>query len=445
MVSRSTLSAAMTWTAVVAGFALVSHGAILGSQTLTVDLTDLQKAKAEATWSPPDKLSITDEGLGWDGDAASSYDGWIRTRPVGVGLSWRPTYSVSIRVTIQPAPSRITLPNGQKMTPYPGNVFVRYSPDLEHWSSWQVLERAEASSDDERSAGRRFNDKVEVPRCDRDEYSRLLSEFSKLDVPWKSDEDAAVRWILKRDPDFFAKTIPFIGYVQFLYEGSFRGGQRLKSFEADVSYGVGGKHFAPEDNSVYEDRDSRPWGFKTKEKRDTDKDLLRKPKVPFSGITDLKLQASLSADTVAVGGNVSVTVKLVNTGKKDVMLSRNDLRVWLSFTDLQDAPITELPFMDTICAPGKSSRIVVAGGESEVIRVFGAQVKKGSWKGFGTSGSYEGVGIVLQRDAGASCYPLKNVPGEYFLRGHLRSKVSGPDAGPAVEIESGKVRMSVLF
>jgi hypothetical protein len=38
---------------------------------------------------------------------------------------------------------------------------------------------------------------------------------------------------------------------------------------------------------------------------------------------------------------------------------------------------------------------------------------------------------------------LKDVPGEYFLHGHLRSKASGTDVWPAVEIESSKVRMSV--
>ena len=35
--------------------------------------------------------------------------------------------------------------------------------------------------------------------------SAVVSEYSSLDVPWKSDEEAAVKWILEREPDFFEK------------------------------------------------------------------------------------------------------------------------------------------------------------------------------------------------------------------------------------------------
>ena len=38
---------------------------------------------------------------------------------------------------------------------------------------------------------------------------KLLSQYSTLDVPWKSDEEATVRWILERNPEFFSKQDPF--------------------------------------------------------------------------------------------------------------------------------------------------------------------------------------------------------------------------------------------
>ncbi len=134
----------------------------------------------------------------------------------------------------------------------------------------------------------------------------------------------------------------------------------------------------------------------------------------------LKIELSPPTNTVVVGGNASMTVNLVNTGKTDIVLDRNALSVWLSVTDAQHQSIGEIPFMDQILAPGKDVRLVVPSTGREVVRVFGARVTTGNWKGFGTSGKHDGVGLVVNRDAGASCYPLKDVPGEYFLRSHLR-------------------------
>jgi hypothetical protein len=96
----------------------------------------------------------------------------------------------------------------------------------------------------------------------------MLSEYAKLDVPWKSDEDAAVRWILDKQPDFFARQLPFIGYVQFRYEDGFYGGQRITSFKADASCGIGGIHSAPKDRNAYKDRHLKPWSFKAEQKKE---------------------------------------------------------------------------------------------------------------------------------------------------------------------------------
>lgn len=157
----------------------------------------------------------------------------------------------------------------------------------------------------------------------------------------------------------------------------------------------------------------------------------------------LEVEASLSTNTVAVGGNVSITIRLGNPAKTDLTVNRNDISVWLSVTDSQDTTIAELPFMDEICAPSKASPLVVSAGGSEIVRVFGARVIEGSWKGFGTSGEYKGVGLVVQRDAGASCYPLRGTSGDYFLRCHLRIRPTEGDVQTAVETVSRKGRLSV--
>ena len=234
---------------------------IIDFKSLDIDFTDSADAAAKATWSDPDILSITASGMGWDGEPSSLRDGWIKTVPLALGLSWRTPSAVSVRVIIHPEIKDITLDNGQIYTPYHGDIHVRYSPDTVHWSTWQVLQPDEPQGNTEiQNPGIHFSGSIRIPYIEMDDYRQFLQEYAELDVPWKSDEEAAVMWILESDPDFFERQIPFIGYIQFLYEGSFRGGQRITSFRAEVTYGMSGLHYPPEDDD-YGDRDSRPWSF----------------------------------------------------------------------------------------------------------------------------------------------------------------------------------------
>jgi hypothetical protein len=175
-----------------------------------------------------------------------------------------------VRVSIHPIPSEIVLNNGQTSTPYAGDVYVRYSPDLRHWSTWQALQTSEPQNKAEKeNSGRYFNGVIGVARVEREEYGRLISQYSKLDVPWTSDEGAAVRWIIEKDPEFFARQLPFVGYIQFRYEAGFHGGQRITSFRANVSYGMSGMFSSPKEKDASKDKDlfSKPWSFKA-EKND---------------------------------------------------------------------------------------------------------------------------------------------------------------------------------
>ncbi|WP_298865201.1 hypothetical protein [uncultured Gimesia sp.] len=243
----------------------VSNATIIEFQSLKIDLTNSEDTAAKARWFPVDKLTINDKGLGWDGSADSSRDGWIQTKPMAVGLSWRTAASISLQVTLDPAPTEITLQNGLKFTPDTGTVFARYSPDLKHWSSWQELQRTKPSQDlTRKKRGRNFSGRLTVPRRQRSSYGTLLSKYSELDVPWRSDEEAAVRWILNQQPEFFSENLPFIGYVEFLFEGGFYGNQRLRTFKADVSYALSGLHTIPRDREAYKNRFSLRWRLKAK-------------------------------------------------------------------------------------------------------------------------------------------------------------------------------------
>jgi hypothetical protein len=234
---------------------------IIEFKELDIDFTDSTDAAVKAVWSEPDILTINTNGLGWDGEPASLRDGWIHTVPMALGLSWRQPYAISVRVCIEPQIEEITLDNGQVTTPYKGDVYVRYSPDTVHWSTWQVLQPGEPETGILiQNPGRYFTGTIRVPYIELAEYRQLLRDYAEMDVPWKSDEEAVVRWIIENDPGFFERQIPFIGYIEFLYEGSFHGGQRITSFRAEITYGMSGLHYAPE-NDDYGDRDERPWSF----------------------------------------------------------------------------------------------------------------------------------------------------------------------------------------
>jgi hypothetical protein len=239
-----------------------AYAVILGMEEIKINFTDKDDAKRKATWSEPDKINITKNGLGWDGEQNASRDSWIETIPLAVGLSWRPAQSANITVEIEPEVKSITLPNGRTYTPSIGGMFVRYSPDGKHWSSWQAMNYP-------RLQGlvvtkRKYTAFVNIPQREREKYISCMKKYWKLDVPWVSDEEALVKWILRQDPKFFSKHIPFVGYLQFLYENSLPGGQRITKFHATAGFGLGGMHQSPKDKNVYKKRGNIPWRFKVK-------------------------------------------------------------------------------------------------------------------------------------------------------------------------------------
>ena len=238
------------------------YSSIIGFEELKIDFTDKNDAIAKATWSEPDKIDVTQKGLGWDGVHNVSRDSWIQSMPLAVGISWRPAQSINVTVEITPEIKSFTLPNGQISTPYIGNMFVRYSPDEKHWSSWQALDYLKPQGQAVKK--RKFATFVNIPQRERTEYIDYMKKYWKLDVPWSSDEEALVEWILSQDPEFFDKRIPFVGYLQFLYETSLPGGQRITEFHATAGFGISGLHHPPKDENAYKDRDSIPWSFKAK-------------------------------------------------------------------------------------------------------------------------------------------------------------------------------------
>lgn len=102
---------------------------------------------------------------------------------------------------------------------------------------------------------------MSVPQREQSEYHDLMEAYSKLDVPWTDDEEAMVKWILERDAKFFERSLPIIGYVEFLFEAPLYGGQRITTLKAKVIYSIAGLRSEPKDPKAAENRDV-PWRFK---------------------------------------------------------------------------------------------------------------------------------------------------------------------------------------
>lgn len=101
-------------------------------------------------------------------------------------------------------------------------AFLRYSPDGEHWSTWQAM-TADAPAEVKAAQpppAPSFSAPVSVPQRETDAYRKKQREYSKLDVPWVSDEHALCEWIVAGDPEFFANNLPFPGSIQVYIEGS---------------------------------------------------------------------------------------------------------------------------------------------------------------------------------------------------------------------------------
>ncbi|MHC4621587.1 MAG: hypothetical protein ACYTEQ_27920 [Planctomycetota bacterium] len=242
---------------------ITANCVIFSSSELWIDFRDRYLAKAKATWSESNYITVTEEGLGWDRKEGSSRDMWFQTTPLAIGLSWRPAQSANLVVELEPAARPVRLSTGKTRHPSAGAMFVRHSPDGRHWSSWQTMQLKD--SQDKQKSKYEYTAVARVPRKNREKYLEYNRQYQQLDVPWKSDAEALVKWIVERDPNFFEKRPPFIGYLQFLYETSLFGEQRIARFHATAAWAVSGLHDIPRDPNVQRSRYNIPWRYRPPE------------------------------------------------------------------------------------------------------------------------------------------------------------------------------------
>lgn len=226
----------------------VAAAEIDSSTKQVIDFTQPEEAAKMATWSDPKNLGCTKEGFGWDGEKRASRDGWIETEPLAIGLASRPPQNANIRIKLETSYPQVEAPTKNSKIINTPSIFVRHSTDRVHWSDWQPADMRE----DPRAVGTVvYSTQMGIPRRTIQVYQAKLYEWSKrADTNHGSDEDEFSRWLVKHEPDYFAKERPFVGYVQFLVDGSFRGGQRLTRFEADVGWVVSGINLPPKETAV---------------------------------------------------------------------------------------------------------------------------------------------------------------------------------------------------
>lgn len=253
----------------VAIIAASTQATIILQDEFKIDLTDPNSVPEHGLiWMPHDKVKQNGDGLVFENPAPNTaVDFHLLTKAYPIGLSWRPTCGANLDVELSPLGKK-TEYNGMTLHPSFYTVYVRYSPDMKNWSSWHAMQDKHRDWEARNKAGSyQYDIRLQIPHKERQAYNDYYGQYMKMDVPWQSDEEAAVKWILTQEPDFFKKHIPFIGYVQFLCETSIRANQPLSEIKIGIGWGVGGLHSIPKDESVYKNRGNIPWRFKAPDEK----------------------------------------------------------------------------------------------------------------------------------------------------------------------------------
>jgi hypothetical protein len=253
--SRSAIALSVLSTLALLAVADMSWAGVESGREVLWDFTQPDTIVKLVRWSDTNYLKATANGLGWNGGANESRDVTIETRkPVAVGWSWHPVTTVNVSAEIVPAGEFSFGPNSITFPVTAGVLYARYSPDGGHWSTWQALELQEPR--DHQKPRLFFAGTVRVPQRARQDYAALLRQFAGTDRPVAVDEEVAVVWVLKKEPDFFKKELPFIGFVEFLWEAQIRGDQRVRQVKIHLGYGRSGHLEVPRGHD-----DVTPWRF----------------------------------------------------------------------------------------------------------------------------------------------------------------------------------------
>jgi hypothetical protein len=239
----------------VCGFAARASILESGAETMIFLPEKLQKG---ITWS--NNFSLKETGLETKQlPVNQSQDVWVQTHAFPIGLSWRPPTGANFTAYFEGSLNDAD-PNFRS----DAQLFIRYSCDKINWSTWYSFNK----TDKKTSAGFIFYEgQIRLPQTASEQYRNLMSEWWKTNPVWSSDETEFCEWLVKKEPDFFAREMPFIGYVQVRIEKmSINSAQNLKSLTVGFASGVGGLASIPRDKSKVRKNTEDYWFFEGKQK-----------------------------------------------------------------------------------------------------------------------------------------------------------------------------------
>lgn len=207
------------------------------------------KVQKNVSWSKG--FSLKETGLETEHLAENtSQDVWLQTHAFPIGLSWRPPNNASFFVSFAGETTE-------------ARIYIRYSCDKINWSTWYEFSKTDKKTNE---GFDQYKSEISIPYS-QNKYQLLMREWWKTKPIWSSDETEFCEWLLKKQPDFFEKEFPFIGYVQVLAEfNSVRDPQKLKLLKIGYSWGVGGIQSIPEDASKVRQNIEDKWFFEGKAK-----------------------------------------------------------------------------------------------------------------------------------------------------------------------------------
>ena len=228
---------------------------MLWMDSRNITFTPESPSLTNVTWEPANNFNVTENGLGWEDEPAAHRDITLRFKPIPIGYSWRAPAGVGVSMKVFSDRSEYILNSGHTSTPYPGQFYVRYSVNRKNWSSWINVPQDNTTD----AKYWYYHVGLGVPDLNMIEYREYYNAYKQLDVPWVDDQNALAEWIVKEDPAFFANHIPFIGWIEILYEGSIGGSRRFNEINISLGIGISGMHSSPKD--AYTPDYRSPWNF----------------------------------------------------------------------------------------------------------------------------------------------------------------------------------------
>jgi hypothetical protein len=189
---------------------LISEAQIItgSSSKTTLTVKDVDK---EASWSP--NLKLTENGLTTDRKNWMSFQNfWVQTQPIAIGDLKKPSRAtglidVIVKGKIYPDKNAGT------------SVYFRYSCDRNNWSTWYELKKEEKPFRFLEGFDT-YEGSMRLPKAASEKFDELKKDWLKTNPVSPENEQEFSLWLIKQQPDFFAKEFPFIGYIQVRVESS---------------------------------------------------------------------------------------------------------------------------------------------------------------------------------------------------------------------------------